>query len=86
MTAPARPSPSCVNDTGDGVQEDFNTPLCVISGNAQLLQELSREAGLDEQFAASARDIQAACRHLSDRLQRLAHLHARRNASEQERQ
>lgn len=85
MTASERPAPSCVNDTGDDVYEDFNTPLCIIAGNAQLLQELSREAGLDEQFAASARDIQAACRHLSDRLQHLSHLRARTDARDRER-
>jgi len=59
MTASERPAPSCVNDTGNDVYEDFNTPLCISAGNAQLLQELSREAGPDEQFAASALTIQA---------------------------
>lgn len=56
------------------VYHDLNNPLSIISGNAQFLIELSREEELDEQFEASAQDIQEATRQMSDSLQRLTRL------------
>ncbi|WP_022835428.1 histidine kinase dimerization/phospho-acceptor domain-containing protein [Salisaeta longa] len=53
------------------VYHDLNNPLSIISGNAQFLLELCREADLDEQFVRSVEDIQEAADRMGTSLQRL---------------
>ena len=63
-----------VRETVSSVYHDLNNPLSIISGNAQFLLELTREADVDEQFVSSVRDIQEAAERMSDSLNRLTRL------------
>mgnify|MGYP000120139913 CR=1 FL=1 len=63
-----------LHETLSAVYHDLNNPLSIISGNAQFLLELSREEGLDDQFASSAQDIQEASQRMAESLQRLTRL------------
>ena len=63
-----------IREVVSSVYHDLNNPLSIISGNAQFLQELSQEQGLDEQFVSSAQDIQEATQRMSESLQRLTRL------------
>jgi nitrogen-specific signal transduction histidine kinase len=63
-----------VRDAVSSVYHDLNNPLSIISGNAQFLLELSREADLDEQFVSSVQDIQEAAQRVSSSLDRLTRL------------
>jgi signal transduction histidine kinase len=61
-------------ETISSVYHDLNNPLSIISGNAQFLLELSRQEGLDDQFASSAEDIKEAAEQMADSLERLNRL------------
>lgn len=63
-----------VRETVSSVYHDLNNPLSIISGNAQFLLELTREADVDEQFVSSVRDIKEATERMSDSLNRLTRL------------
>lgn len=53
------------------VTHDINNPLTIISGNAQLLVELSRALGLDPDVAKPIQDIEEASQRLADMVERL---------------
>jgi nitrogen-specific signal transduction histidine kinase len=53
------------------VTHDINNPLSIISGNAQLLLELSRALDLDPDVAKPIRDIEEASQRLASMVQRL---------------
>ncbi len=53
------------------VTHDINNPLAIISGNAQLLMELSRIMDLDADVAKPIRDIEEASRRLAQTIGRL---------------
>jgi signal transduction histidine kinase len=53
------------------VTHDINNPLSIISGNAQLLLELSRVLDLDPDVAKPIRDIEEASQRLADMVERL---------------
>lgn len=53
---------------------DINNPLAVISGNTQLLTELSETMSLDPIVVKSLEDIHEAVIMLNERLSRLGHL------------
>lgn len=63
-----------VRDTISSVYHDLNNPLSIISGNAQFLLEISRDADMDEQFITSVQDIQEAAQRMADSLNRLTRL------------
>lgn len=63
-----------VREAVSSVYHDLNNPLSIISGNAQFLRELSREADLDDQFVSSVQDIQEAAQRMSESLDRLTRL------------
>lgn len=63
-----------VREAVSSVYHDLNNPLSIISGNAQFLLELSREADVDEQFVSSVQDIQEAAQRMSSSLDRLTRL------------
>jgi nitrogen-specific signal transduction histidine kinase len=63
-----------VREAVSSVYHDLNNPLSIISGNAQFLLELTREADVDEQFVSSVRDIKEATDRMSDSLNRLTRL------------
>lgn len=50
---------------------DINNPLSIISGNAQLLLELSRALDLDPDVAKPIRDIEEASQRLARMIERL---------------
>lgn len=68
------PSLEDIHDTVSSVHHDLNNPLSIISGNAQFLRELSREASVDDQFASSAEDIMEAAEQMADSIERLERL------------
>jgi len=51
---------------------EVNNPLAIISGNAQLLAELTRVMDLDPEICIPILDIEQATRDLADRLSALA--------------
>ena len=53
------------------VHHDLKNPLSIISGNAQFLMEIGREADWDDQAVASLRDIEEAAERLRSSLSRL---------------
>lgn len=53
------------------VTHDINNPLSIISGNAQLLLELSRVLDLDPDVAKPIRDIEEASQRLANMVERL---------------
>lgn len=53
------------------VTHDINNPLSIISGNAQLLLELSQVLDLDPDVANPIRDIEEASQRLADMVERL---------------
>jgi nitrogen-specific signal transduction histidine kinase len=63
-----------VREAVSSVYHDLNNPLSIISGNAQFLLELTREADVDEQFVSSVRDIKEATDRMSNSLNRLTRL------------
>lgn len=63
-----------VRETVSSVYHDLNNPLSIISGNAQFLLELSREAEVEDQFVSSVQDIQEAAQRMSESLDRLTRL------------
>lgn len=56
------------------VTHDINNPLAIISGNAQLLLELSRLLNLDPDVARPIQDIEEASRRLAAIIGRLSAL------------
>ena len=58
------------------VTHDINNPLAVISGNAQLLLELSRVLDLDPDVAKPIQDIEEASQQLASMVERLNALNA----------
>jgi nitrogen-specific signal transduction histidine kinase len=56
------------------VVHDVNNPLAIISGNAQLLVEISRGMGLGQDLAKPLGDIEEAAQVLADRLAGLSAL------------
>lgn len=56
------------------VTHDINNPLAIISGNAQLLLELSRLLDLDPDVAKPIQDIEEASRRLAAMVGRLSAL------------
>lgn len=53
------------------VTHDINNPLSIISGNAQLLLELSQALELDPDVAKPIRDIEEASQRLAHMIERL---------------
>lgn len=53
------------------VKHEINNPLAIISGNAQLLLELSRMMELDEDLVKPIRDIEEASLRITDSLDKL---------------
>jgi signal transduction histidine kinase len=53
------------------VTHDINNPLSIISGNAQLLLELSRALDLDPDVAKPIQDIEEASQRLAAMVERL---------------
>ena len=53
------------------VTHDINNPLAIISGNAQLLLELSRALDLDPDVAKPIQDIEEASQRLASMVERL---------------
>ena len=53
------------------VKHEINNPLAIISGNAQLLLELSRMMDLDEDLVKPIRDIEEASLRITDSLNKL---------------
>ena len=53
------------------VTHEINNPLAIISGNAQLLLELSRMMNLDPDVAKPIRDIEEASHRLAEMVRRL---------------
>jgi nitrogen-specific signal transduction histidine kinase len=53
------------------VTHDINNPLSIISGNAQLLIELSKVLDLDPDVAKPIRDIEEASQRLANMVERL---------------
>lgn len=78
-SGPVRPNESRDDDAErTGLQvaltratHDINNPLAVISGNAQLLLELSRVLDLDPDVAKPIKDIEEASHQLAIMVQRL---------------
>lgn len=48
------------------VHHDLNNPLSIVSGNAQLLRELSKALGVEEEFHGPLDDLEAAVDKLSE--------------------
>lgn len=63
-----------VSDALSEVHHDLKNPLSIISGNAQFLMEIGREADWDDQAVASLRDIEEAAERLESSLNRLSDL------------
>jgi signal transduction histidine kinase len=63
-----------VQETLSKIYHDLNNPLSIISGNAQFLLEISREADVDEQFVSSVQDIKEAAERMSEALRELTDL------------
>jgi signal transduction histidine kinase len=53
------------------IHHDLNNPLSVISGNAELLAELSRALGLEEELGGPIDDLSAAVDQLTENVDRL---------------
>lgn len=53
------------------VTHDINNPLAIISGNAQLLMELSRALNLDPDVAKPIQDIEEASHRLANMVEQL---------------
>lgn len=53
------------------IHHDVNNPLSVLSGNAQLLQELSRALEIESEFADPLTDMEQAVEGLSESIDRL---------------
>lgn len=69
-----RPAPDLQPDLRGAlsrVTHDINNPLSIISGNAQLLLELSRALDLDPDVAKPIRDIEEASQRLARMIERL---------------
>ncbi len=76
--APPNGSSDAPYPSGDDLQgalrrvtHDINNPLSIISGNAQLLLELSQVLDLDPDVAKPIRDIEEASQQLADMVERL---------------
>ena len=54
------------------VKHEINNPLAIISGNAQLLLELTRMMELDDDLVKPIRDIEEASLRISDSLDKLS--------------
>jgi signal transduction histidine kinase len=61
------------------VYHDLNNPLSIISGNAQFLLEISREADLDDAFVTSVEDIREAADRMAEALRDLMELRENQN-------
>jgi len=53
---------------------DINNPLSILSGNAQLLLEIGRQMGLEDDLMAPLRDVEESSRRLHTELQRIVRL------------
>lgn len=53
------------------IHHDLNNPLSVISGNAELLAELSRALGVGEELGGPIDDLSSAVDQLSENVDRL---------------
>jgi signal transduction histidine kinase len=53
------------------IHHDINNPLSIISGNVQLIQELSRALEVQEEFSGPLEDIHTAVDQLTDSIDRL---------------
>jgi len=48
------------------VHHDLNNPLSIVSGNAQLLRELAKALGVEEDFHGPLEDLEAAVEKLTE--------------------
>lgn len=48
------------------VHHDLNNPLSIVSGNAQLLRELAKALGVEEEFHGPLDDLEEAVEKLAD--------------------
>jgi len=53
------------------IHHDLNNPLSIVSGNLQLLKELSKALDVEENFEGPLKDIAAALEQLSDTTEQL---------------
>jgi two-component sensor histidine kinase len=53
------------------IHHDLNNPLSIVSGNLQLIQELSAALDVEEHFEGPVKDIAAALEQLSDSTEQL---------------
>ncbi|PEN14023.1 histidine kinase [Longibacter salinarum] len=68
------PLPDEAREALSKVYHDLNNPLSIISGNAQFLLEISRDADLDDAFITSVEDIREAADRMSEALRRLTEI------------
>ena len=59
------------------IYHDLQNPLSIISGNAELLQEMDRVAPMEEEFRQPIQDILLATERLSGAVERLVQLQDR---------
>ena len=53
------------------IQHDLNNPLSVLSGNAELLTELSRALGVEDELGGPLDDLSTAVDQLTENVDRL---------------
>jgi signal transduction histidine kinase len=68
------PLPEEAREALSKVYHDLNNPLSIISGNAQFLLEIGRDADLDDAFLSSVEDIREAADRMAAALRHLTEL------------
>jgi signal transduction histidine kinase len=69
-----KPLPEEAREALSQVYHDLNNPLSIISGNAQFLLEISKEADVDDAFVTSIEDIREAADRMAEALRELMEL------------
>ena len=68
------PLPEEAREALSQVYHDLNNPLSIISGNAQFLLEISKDADIDDAFVTSIEDIREAADRMAEALRELMEL------------
>lgn len=68
------PLPEEAREALSQVYHDLNNPLSIISGNAQFLLEISKDADVDDAFVTSIEDIREAADRMAEALRELMEL------------
>ena len=68
------PLPDEAREALSHVYHDLNNPLSIISGNAQFLLEISKDADVDDAFVTSIEDIREAADRMTEALRELMEL------------